>query len=1171
MKRSLLALLASVATTSFGEVKMTGEKPVVDGRLDDSCWAEATWNGGFVRLANSVKDRSVRAQTSFAIVADARTLYVVVRCDEPDMPALKARPPSAPYICDEIELFLSPRGDGFDCYQFVVPFDPRNGSAVRYASEGGNISPDPYGPDWTFARGECDGGWCVEMAIPLSSLYMTRNVQWRDEWRVNVARMGFVGGTLLTTWSPLQTKFVEPSNFRAMKGFPKRLDADDVGITGVIAEMSGNKGGRPSGTLSFVATVEQGGEYEVSSPHVTATSVRLKHGSNSVRVPCTYPANGRHMTRIALTRKASGETYARTYPVVVDFEPMRLFLSEPEYRGNFYPGQDASRVKGRIETACAGEVLVTLEGPGFPKREARLPQGGGEIDFDTRGFQEGTAVLAMSVGAEKREFKIRKLAKTGRRMTWISKGRLVVDGKPVLRRGIYAQGYMGGKAFADRFAADDHLSLTPEVCGGGTLEPGRVVNGLESREARRDVMPCREYFDKIDALIEKSRDRDFAYWYISDEPECRGISQVYLRHVYEYVKEKDPYHVVLTATRAGKRYMDCADWFETHPYLNPHDDGKGNRVLDIPPAKIGEYVDAFGAGDRPDKCVGFLPTMFAYRGASILNDYPTFPEYVCHVWAAMMRGAKTLFPYAYHDMGDRASIYEGNCYVNSSMEALGDFILDGRRTTLLKTPEAECVRWDLDSGESMFALANFTAERLALALPRELADRKWHQFRGQWSDGRALKPYEVVVGTTSERGRGLSTYAEVKAIVDKAEHERTHRDSQILEKYMELGFASSNGKTRFHKLVDGTRDMLGWFAKGKDPWVEFSFAGKPVRFSRVRVYGSGIDGMKVAVRKGGEWKELRPASVKSERYMRELDFGGIEKTVKMRISFPVAKGISDVELYEVEIPRVNDTPVNPGETTCGAASQGEDTDALWRFDASNAEWSDAKCSTRMWYGGETNPGVVPRMDGGFTVFGRTLHAVRLDPAYPWIELEVDSFASRQARAYRAWWLRFHKNGGLVGTVTNPQTGLYVVKVPQIEKPQGDYVVFDDYNLEIGVKRLCNVRRPANFAIAEAAGGEGAIKPGSILNVTLELAASCADVTAMLLVDHGKGAGFVGFPVNGTNAIELKPADGCCRVWKAAIPVKSCGIAAARKVYAKFIVLGGSLKTPLFTTINQPFG
>ena len=119
------------------------------------------------------------------------------------------------------------------------------------------------------------------------------------------------------------------------------------------------------------------------------------------------------------------------------------------------------------------------------------------------------------------------------------------------------------------------------------------------------------------------------------------------------------------------------------------------------------------------------------------------------------------------------------------------------------------------------------------------------------------------------RGKGLATYAETQALIDKLEHERTHRDSQVLEKYLDIDFASSTGATKSYKLLDGVRDVVGWCAKAKDPWVEFSFTKEPMRFSRLRLYGSGIENMKVSIRKGGDWKELEPKSVRSEKYMRQ--------------------------------------------------------------------------------------------------------------------------------------------------------------------------------------------------------------------------------------------------------------------------------------------------------------
>ena len=102
MKTSIICAALVAALSSSADVVRTDMPPSIDGRLDDACWAAAEWNGPFVRLANSVKDRTVRAQTRFAMLADAKTLYVAVKCDEPDMAALKARNPSALYTCERM-------------------------------------------------------------------------------------------------------------------------------------------------------------------------------------------------------------------------------------------------------------------------------------------------------------------------------------------------------------------------------------------------------------------------------------------------------------------------------------------------------------------------------------------------------------------------------------------------------------------------------------------------------------------------------------------------------------------------------------------------------------------------------------------------------------------------------------------------------------------------------------------------------------------------------------------------------------------------------------------------------------------------------------------------------------------------------------------------------------
>ena len=913
-------VLLGVSLEAVGGVCPCKAPVTVDGRLDEPAWREAQWETGFEKFRQVVVDREVGAQTRFAVLADDKAFYLGVRCEEPNMDEVRSRHPDSLWKSDTIEFFVAPSGKTFDFYHFAVGYVKANGGFSDFASEGGNIHPDPYRPEWDFAVADCEGGWSVEIRMPFSALYMTRNENWDTTWLFNVCRTRLTGNRReYTTWSPVQMAYCEPNNFRALPGFPVRRAEDDVALLDAVAAIERKRpDGKMAGTVEVTAKVLAGGDYELVSPNLESATVKLVPGDNRIRTACLFDGNGRHDVRLELVRKATGERYVRDYPVIVDYQEVRVKLTSPEYRNNFYPGQDASRVKGVVKTAVEGEVTVSLEGPGFPRRTAKLPSGGGAIDFDTTGFEDGAATLTVEVGAVKDVRKVRKLAPTGHTMAWISGGNLIVNGKPVFRRNLYAMGYRGGRAFAEKVANDKDRHFTEEVVRGGNLEAERVLPGLERKEAIRDVRPCKAYFDRIDEMIARNRDRDFVYYYLSDEPECRGISPVYLKHIYDYITERDPYHVILTASRGGPRYAACADWFETHPYLNPHDDGHGNRRYGVAPGAMGKYLDDIGVADCPDKCVGFLPTLFSYRNQSLLNDYPTFREYVCSVWAATIHGAKSLWPYAYHDFGDRAALYEGNRYVFSSVERLSDFLLLGKRTWLVKSDAAKAVRYDLADGRSMFVLVNLTQRPQKASLAG--LSGTYAEFRGERSfacaSGRPaefdLAPLEVVIGTSVPCDRGLSSFAETEVLIDRQEYARTHRDNQLLENYRNVRFESSNGdakRERPFKLIDGTRDVYGWSSPwSKKPWLALETTDGAVRFDTVRLYGSAISTAKLSVGRDGVWSEVAVKGETDDVYFKEIVLAEPVEANRLRIDFPPSPRLAAdeaVEVYEIEIPKLN--------------------------------------------------------------------------------------------------------------------------------------------------------------------------------------------------------------------------------------------------------------------------
>ena len=490
-------------------------------------------------------------------------------------------------------------------------------------------------------------------------------------------------------------------------------------------------------------------------------------------------------------------------------------------------------------------------------------------------------------------------------MTWISGGNLIVDGKAVMRRNIAGEYWMGGEAFDRRFRADN-MHLTPSMdMQNEPLAAGRVIRGSENMggEATLDARPSDKMYEIVAGVIERNRDNDFAYYYISDEPECRYVSPVYLKYIYDFIKELDPYHVVMIATRAADVFVDSADWFETHPYINPCTDKNGKRVYIRPISSVGKFVDDIVNLNRPDKCIGLCTTCFA--GLPGRKDpYPTFEEYICHTWVGLLHGSKTLMPYAYHDINDRASIYEGARYVFASVEALEDLLLHGKRTILQRDDKINAVLFELGD-EKMFALCNMTNDPQQVTL--DGISGTWYGFRMNsqiTGNTFALKPLEVLIGTTAVKDEGLSTFDEALAVVEKAESERKQNRSLLFERFDDLEIsqypsALSIWETTWNRrLFDGVRDNYAWMNKiPGEKYLELNLTKVQPHFNKVLISGYNVADMEIWVRNNGELSMPEIVEVKTEEFSTTFLLKDRICPDALRLVFKAEK----VELYEIEV------------------------------------------------------------------------------------------------------------------------------------------------------------------------------------------------------------------------------------------------------------------------------
>ena len=888
------------------------EKPnkygiVLDGNMDEPIWQTVPEYSDFKQVKTK-GGGPLDVDTFFRILPCEDRVYVGVKCMEPGlMPQhLENRFGGNPWAAPAVEIFLSPAGTTFETYQFYVSFDERE--LAFYYGEGGHIQPDPYAPEWKNAIYVGEDYWSVEVEIPLTAFYMTPHNRWNDTWLVNIARdrKNYAkhpkGVAENCAWCELKSSFLEINNFRPMGGFPIRPVKNDVRISDASADLTEVAEDGYRGQLTVSVVLAEDGEFTLTSDCCETVTAKLVNGMNEIKSPCFFSELGRPWVDLTLTRTDDGQVFYRQYPVLVEYEPIRFKFSQPAYRTDFYPGQDYSKIVG---TVTAGKpVTLKLEGPGIETQTVK-PGADGAFAFETPNFQEGEAWITATMEGYEKKQKVRRLAPTEQTMTWIENGNLMLNGKPILRRNHFGPHYRGGVIFNARYDEEYEQGLTfetKEFTKYPNVQPNVLIQGCEKPggEATKDSKPSDEMFRRLDEVIEKFKGTNFAHYYLTDEPDCRNVSAVYLKHMYEYIADKDPYHVVLVDSRAPSRFIECGDWFESHPYINAYIEEDGTRIYGRHINTMGSYMDDLLKHNRSDKCIGFVPTCFCESYTSLSSDYPNFAEIDCHIWAAMIRGGKSLCPYAFHDINDRPTLYEGYRYVFATYEALEEMLLLGKRTVLVKTPDMESVLFELGD-KKMFVLVNLQTFEQSVTL--DGISGTWHNFRHNGmitTNTFNLKPLEVVIGTSEVMDEGYTTYEETVALIEKLESQRKQTKNLLFNRAGDIKFKSSqDGYMYYFKVVDGVPDNLGFWMLGKqDKYVEMDLSKVKPEFTKVSIHGWDLSKMQILVGKEGNLKPLEYKEFIDTKYVKTYILDKAICPDIMRIEIPTDQ---TVEMYEIEL------------------------------------------------------------------------------------------------------------------------------------------------------------------------------------------------------------------------------------------------------------------------------
>ena len=246
----------------------------------------------------------------------------------------------------------------------------------------------------------------------------------------------------------------------------------------------------------------------------------------------------------------------------------------------------------------------------------------------------------------------------------------------------------------------------------------------------------------------------------------------------------------------------------------------------------------------------------------------------------------------------------------------------------------------------------------------------------------------------------------------------------------------------------------------------------------------------------------------------------------------------------------------------------------------NTLWQLSSLDQKKWKG--TGVKIENRADG-FTLSNensspKAPHSISgkvpVNPEYPYLVFETTAISP--FKGYRSWSVSLREFQSGFGSVTNAEPGIAVVNCFEnpAKLPAGGQanILFYFYDFKADFKYVKMVKKPDNYiAVTGNFTAKKAIHPGDKVKFTVYLKESAEEVSLKLLFRKW----LYTVKVNGNEVVELIPEDKDQKIWSAEIPVTSLKCSKGNsfkkgEILLRAVVLGGSVKVPLWSSLQYPF-
>ncbi len=951
--RSLLpmALLAMAVGVSAGDaagpkkeakaVKAEGAI-TLDGKLDDEAWKKAPLFTGFERLLTNADGRTPipeNMQTSFQVVYDDSAIYFGVRCNEPEMDKLCAygvteQWDAAMWCHDDIELFLDPVADRREKYQFAV--DPNGAQFDGYTIEGGSTG-KPYSAIWQAKTFKGKDYWSAEIAIPFASLYHRPSAMWSDSWVFSIARSRLGGGkqeTYYSKFSPTNRGYHDMVNYGTLSGVkvdttrfnlsPEkptlRLEPTESGFKLFASLTIRNTAPTPfEGTLSLELLGKdcKGAERPLKIDANGAATVTIDDAF--VKTEGVYPL------LLRVTNKEKRLLLATRYDEKILYEPLMLTLTQPNYRGCIYDTQKIDAVKGVVKLGMPVEqvkdckLVFTLSSPLMAPRKVEKAADAVVVSFEIPAADLPVGRHALSVellrpiaNAKPPQRLFDTVAETQATLRKLphapdvevridDQGNFLVDGKPFMIRGWY--GSLGYCVSSASLPQANLPHSTNFIMGGGADNVWCVVD--VSRQIDEDKAKLNPPLDeglkaKLRAVIASVQGRrNVLGYYLADEPCYRAVPADYLKRIYDFLVEEDPFRFVLVVDVAPEDYIKACDAICPHPYSSPLEYEDGSRKFGSGLEGIHNCITKAVQANNGSKAVWLMPQVFSYGGAQGRN--PTFTELRWIMLSGIANGAKGLVPFIFCGYWNHASNRVASDAVFEELTLVEPFWNARDSATGAK---ADDVRIDVCAKNAKLS-ADGPSHTVVVAVNRSYEPRKAKitiESLAKNKNTRLLVlrenrviPVENGSFTDDFEGLGAHVYTTVEALPHlktlvelkdeiAAPRKRAAAEGNILAKREVRWKLGASGAQYVEgegmpfgdgDFTDGLLDGYAWFPAGKPTGECVIVFEKPVSFSRIVCESSNIKDADVDVWDGKEWKTLHQWK---DQFLERMEWKGAKTT-----------------------------------------------------------------------------------------------------------------------------------------------------------------------------------------------------------------------------------------------------------------------------------------------------